>query len=341
MKQRFLGSVALAATLGLSAQATADVAQETLAETLYQAAVDHIRAGDYASACPKLAESHKADPAGGTVLLLAICYEKLGKTASAWIKFKEALAMARADRRADRERKAREYLDDLEPRLARVTVTMPDEVRTLPGFTVKVDGTQIPTISKSWTMPLDPGEHLVEAQATGRMPWSGKVTLKSDGQREPIGVPLLQPVPDEKEPPPRAKHVTAPQPSPPPTAPPPAPDVAPTHPGRTQRTAAFVVGGAGLATMGVGSYFGVRALDKNDQARALCQETTCSDPDGVALSDAAMDHATRANVLFVVGGAALATGVVLYLTAPEQENRSAVYFAPISGGASVGATGRF
>jgi hypothetical protein len=341
VKQRFLVSV-LAATLGLAAQARADMAQETLAETLYQAGVDHIRAGDYASACPKLAESHKADPAGGTVLLLAICYEKLGKTASAWIKFKEALAMARADRRADREKKAREHLEELEPRLSRVTVAMPDEVRTLPGFTVEVDGTQVPTISKSWTMPVDRGEHRVDARATGRVPWSGRVTLESDGQREVVDVPLLEPLPDDPSPPTTPPKHATPPPSPAPVAKPPERDAQPTaRPGRAQRTSAVVVGSVGLAAMGVGSYFGVRAIRKDDEARKLCPERSCSDPDGVALSDEAMAHGTRANGLLIAGGTVLATGVVLYLTAPSGTKRATWYVAPSRGGATLGASTRF
>ncbi len=312
-----------------------------LAETLYQAAVEHIRAGDYASACPKLAESHKADPAGGTVLLLAICYEKIGRTASAWIKFKEALAMARADRRTDREEKARKYLDDLEPRLSRVTVTMPDEVRTLPGFAVKVDGTQIPTISKSWTMPVDPGEHLVEAQATGRVSWSNTVTLKSEGQREAVDIPVLEAVRADAPTPPAPPQEKPPPPRRPPVTTPPEPDTPPTRPGRAQRAVGVVVGGVGLATIGVGSYFGFRALGSDDDARDLCPERSCSDPEGVALSDDAMDHSARANGLFVAGGAALTTGVVLYLTAPKHAKRSTLYVAPATGGATIGASGRF
>ncbi len=314
--------------------------QETLAETLYEAAVDLIRSGNYEDACPKLEQSHDADPAGGTVLLLAICYEKVGKTASAWIKFKDALAMARADRRADREQRAEEHLARLEPRLSRVTVTAADPIRKLPGFSLQVDGAAIPTTSTSWTIPLDPGDHLIRAEAAERLPWSTTVTLTGDSARETVVVPELDPVPPAApqssvapvEPPP------TPRPSPaPPPATPPETAVA----GRQQRAVGVVVGSVGLAMLGVGSYFGVRALRQNDQARDRCPDTTCADPEGVALSDDAWNRATQANVLFAVGGTTVAAGAILYLSAPRREGAVALGLSTTPGGAVMSATGRF
>ena len=341
MKHGFGRFLVLAALVGWGTDSAADVGQETLAETLYQSAVQLIRNGDYATACPKLAESHKADPAGGTVLLLAICYEKVGKTASAWIKFKEALAMARADRRADREQRAREHLTALEPRLSRMTVVMPDSVRALPGFTVSVDGTVVPTSSQSWTMPVDPGQHHVEAEATGMQPWSGELTIPpEDAQKESIEIPMLDGLPEKPSEP-------SPQPEPGPTrrsvlaTHPPEPDTHPVRVGRTQRTVGVIVGGAGLSAAGVGSYFGIQALLKNRDARDLCPESPCSDPKGTALSGDAMDHGTRANVLFAVGGAVLTTGVVLYVTAPKKKKQASWNLVPVTGGALVGVSQRF
>jgi len=73
---------------------------------------------------PKLAESHRLDPAGGTVLLLGLCYEQQGRLASAWAALRSARAMARKTGRKDRSDVADEHLNAIEPRLGCVTVTV-------------------------------------------------------------------------------------------------------------------------------------------------------------------------------------------------------------------------
>jgi hypothetical protein len=76
------------------------------------------------------------------------------------------------------------------------------------------------------------------------------------------------------------------------------------------------VGGAGLVALGVGGFFGARAMSKNDDAEEHCIGARCSNKAGVDLTNEAQSAANLANV-FVVGGALLATtGVILYLTAP-------------------------
>src|SRR5262245_63210105 len=59
------------------------------AEALFRAGREAAEKGDYASACARFEESHRLEPAAGTVFNLADCYEKRGQVASAWQRYRE------------------------------------------------------------------------------------------------------------------------------------------------------------------------------------------------------------------------------------------------------------
>ena len=75
------------------------------------------------------AESKRLAPGLGVTLYLADCYERIGRTASAWTEFKaaEGLARARSDQRAE---VARALAQALEPKLERVTIVVAPTVTT-------------------------------------------------------------------------------------------------------------------------------------------------------------------------------------------------------------------
>ena len=68
-----------------------------VAQALYDEARQLVAAEKFEQACPKFKASYELDPAGGTLLNLADCYERQGKTAQAWTTFKDALEAARHD----------------------------------------------------------------------------------------------------------------------------------------------------------------------------------------------------------------------------------------------------
>jgi len=80
----------------------AEETSRVLAEKLFQEAKRALAENKLAEGCTKLADSHRLDPAGGTVLLLAACLERRGRVASAWSSYHEALGFARRDGREDR-----------------------------------------------------------------------------------------------------------------------------------------------------------------------------------------------------------------------------------------------
>src|SRR5262249_41226110 len=154
------------ASLGATtARADADKAT---AEALFAEGRRLMAAGDYEAACPKLAASQKLDPGVGTMLNLADCHEKSGKTASAWVEFREVISSARAAGSKEREQLARTRAAALEKKLARLTITVDGA-----GAKVQVtrDGVAIDHAAFGTAVPVDPGKHVVEATAPGKKGW--------------------------------------------------------------------------------------------------------------------------------------------------------------------------
>ena len=121
-------------------------------------------------ACPLLSESYRLDPGVGTLLNLALCHERIGKTASAWGEFRsvEQQAHAASPPNETRARFARDHAAKLQTRLSRVQITVPAEAR-VPGLVIKVDGEA--KGEPLWAgVPVDPGTRVVEASATNKKP---------------------------------------------------------------------------------------------------------------------------------------------------------------------------
>jgi hypothetical protein len=76
---------------------------------------------------------------------------------------------------------------------------------------------------------------------------------------------------------------------------------------------------AGAATLGTGISFGVHADALEARADRRCPRAVCVDPQGLAQNAQAQTAATRANLLYVAGSAALATAVVLWLVGAPGE----------------------
>ena len=111
------------------------------------------------------------------------------------------------------------------------------------------------------------------------------------------------------------------------------------NPGRGKRVAAYVVGGAGLAVVAVGAFFGTQASSIADEVKTDCADG-CSF-DAIKAKDAEGRVAERNQfIAYGVGGAALLTSGILYwLGARDRE--SAVTVTPRAGGASVTWTRRW
>ena len=308
-----------------TAHADPSGADRALADSLFIDAKRLMNAGNYAEACPKLAESERLDPGGGTLLNLAVCHENEGRTATAWLEFKEALAWARRDARSDRAQLAFEHGAALEPKLAHLTITV-DPKADVQGLAMTLDGAVVAKPAWGTAVPVDPGVHVIAATAPGKKRRETRVTISQIGATQAFTFePLEEAEAPASAPPVQATSVTEPA------------SEAPRSNGNGQRVAGFVVGGVGLVTIGVGSVLGLDAIAKRKDSDARC--VGACDAEGVRLNDDAKQYATASNIAFGIGLVGVGVGTVLVLTAGHGESKRAFHVAPQVGrtnGVSVG-----
>ena len=73
----------------------AQAEDQAAARALFNEGRELLTAGRYAEACPKFEAARKLYASAGILLNLGDCYERLGRTASAWTEFGEAVSLAR------------------------------------------------------------------------------------------------------------------------------------------------------------------------------------------------------------------------------------------------------
>jgi tetratricopeptide (TPR) repeat protein len=287
-------------------------AEKAMAEQLFEAGRTLIKQGKHAEACPKFEASFALDPALGTQLNLARCYERLGKLASAWGHYREAAGRAKQAGQSQRERAARSFAAALEPRLPRLVIRVP-EGSVVAGLEVSRDGTAVSRALFDNEIYIDPGEHQVSAVAPGRERFTITVTAKV-GEREVVEIPALAPRAA------RAGDATeAGEASPSASAGPSAGEPRPGD-GRRRRTLGLGLGGGGIAFVAGGVGFALAARSAWDDAfesgECVRDMLVCT-PAGQERTDAARTRALMADILVGTGIALAVTGAVLYLTAPD------------------------
>src|SRR5262249_26999783 len=100
--------------------------------------------------------------------------------------------------------------------------------------------------------------------------------------------------------------------------------------------AAWVLLGTAVVGAGVGSAFGVVALNKKRDSESQCQPAGCTST-GASLLREANTAAWGADVGFAVSGAALVTAGVLFLTSRRTASaRTLLHLAPTVGPRAVG-----
>jgi hypothetical protein len=318
-----------------AAQAQTPSSSKVTAEALFEDARQLMTEGKYDDACPKFAASERLDPSTATLLNLASCYERQGRTATAWATYREAASAANAAGRNDYLTTAERHASGLEPSLARLTITVEQPVE---GLHLERDGIAVERAEWGIAIPVDPGTHSLAASAPGHKSWASTVAVTRNGAQVALVVPALEALPvaspEVPPPPPPASAVVSPA----------APIGVDSNTGSsTQRAMGWVVGSVGVAGLVVGTAFAISAKNKYNDSLSECEplEPNLCTSQGVSERSNARSQGDAATLAFGLGAAAIIAGGVLWFTAPHSgsvKRGAALVVIPTLGGALVKGT---
>ena len=292
---RVVAIAAIATALAPGVARADDAAQ---AKVLYDEGKNLFAENHFTEACTKLEASFKLNQLSGTRGLLAACYEKLNRLASAWNAYVDSAAIADRSGNPQRADIARAKAAELEPRLARVTID-DAAVHGVTGAVIVVDGVVQPAAALGHKFPIDSGQHQIEARATDYRPWTTTVDIEN-GEEQTVVVEALVPDPTQRlaaEARQRAHHRTV----------------------RRRKLLALGLAGGGGIAVGVAAVFAMSARSQwSDAKDAGCTgDGLCPDETSAGTARSARDKANIATVVGGIGLAAIAAGVIVYVTRPS------------------------
>jgi tetratricopeptide (TPR) repeat protein len=311
---------AIAAVLALAlapAPAAADKADE-----LFKRGKAQLAKKQYAEACATFEKVDALDPGIGAKLNVAKCYQEWGRLVRAhkWYVDAEKMTTRTGDKRAP---KIKALVEQIDPDVPRLTVRV-SEGADLEAAAITLDGEPVAAGSVGREVRIEPGPHVITYRVDGEKKTktiaierggARELTLELTGRgRATESTPGSEPRGDTK--------------------------AAPPDPGRTRRIAGYALMGAGALSLGISTYLTLdargtyqTALDTHCMgAKDMCNE------EGLRITSDARGQANVATVFALVGVAAAAGGVVLYLTTPRpgkaeslSRNPEALYLAPVIG----------
>lgn len=247
----------------------------------------------WSEACPKFRESLAADPGVGTLLNVASCSAREGKVLEAVREYKQAQQLNATTKDPERKRvvdgQIKQALKDLSARYGRVALKIaPADARSR----VTIDGVLQKEASADG-IDLLIGDHTVVVEAEGFVRHEAKISIVG-GQDAAVPIGL--------------EAVKKPAPPPPPA--------------RTRAsalsTAGWITGLVGAGGLAGGAALLVFAADRaaaiRDECGPLLAPPSCPGGSTERANELAQEgkaYATGGYVLLGVGGAALATGIVL------------------------------
>jgi tetratricopeptide (TPR) repeat protein len=308
---RFLAAIAIVLLFG--GIASADKEGKARADKLFEDGRKYLTAKEYALACTAFEQSHAADPAIGTQLNIALCYEEWGKLASAYRAFLEAERLAK-EKKDKRAAGARKKVDDLAERSPKLVFDLPDNAD--PSTVLLFDDKQLDLAKLQDDLLVDPGTHTLEIRVPDRPVKKQEIeAVVGERKRIPIELPVVEA--PKIELPPNVVIST------------------PRRKGRLYGGIALSVGGA--AAIGIASIVALAARQDYANAVDACPGGMCTTREAY---DATQDARFKANMMtFVAGGGVVLVGVGVYLivtSAGKRVEQPGVSVRPLASPNTIG-----
>jgi hypothetical protein len=212
------------------------------------------------------------------------------------------------------------WLDGVEKAQPTIVFEVKDPTgRDVSAVKVLLDGLPWVDSLPATAVSVDPGSHAFRFELAGEQPVEVKLFVreaeKDRHERVVIGTARAA----SAAPPPPSTAGQVPEPAPASRSPAQAATPESSRSGGSMKAIGLIVGGTGIAGLVVGSIFGgIASADWSSSKNECSTPTNCTNhPQAVSDHDSAITMATVSTVGFVVGGVALATGAVLWLTAPS------------------------
>ncbi len=349
----WLGAVLLGLTIATTALGgEPSAADRESARALLQEGDKSTAAGNHAAALKSYEAAHALLNLPATGMAVARTKVELGQLVQAR---ESALAIAKIPKPAGAEKPANvearaaavKLAEELAARIPSIAVEVKAPAEAKPS--IEIDGVVLPT--GSTTEKVNPGRRKIRVVAKGFRDFEQIIEVK---ERETKKVPVVLEAGEGSTPPvPPEPQATGDKPAGgQPAGGTSQPDKGPASGGSTSLPnedgpsplliSGIVVGGVGVVGVAIGAAFGVLTMnDLNDAEEdpALCPNKQCT-AEGRETVDGGRTKGIVSTVGFAVGGAALATGVVLVVlgvtSGPSDAETTAVRIAPGPGDVGTG-----
>ena len=270
--------------------------------------------GRYAEALERLVESLRLDSQIKTLINIADCEESLGMLSQAqkhWILARDQASLQGAQPQLA---EAEKRLLALETRMPRLTVNRVEP--SYEGIEIRRDGVLLEGVALGVALPTDPGKHEVLVTAPGHADKRYTIDLAERDSKvldvapgpasalPIVAAPISPKAPAASQGSPANRTVEDP-----------TSDISHSSIWNAQRVTAVGAAGLGVVGLGLAEYSWSRANSQHDEARATCNPN-CTDEGRQKQADA-VSSVRLTSAMLVVGSVLIASGAVLWFTAPK------------------------